>query len=914
MALLFRIRVVIQLTEFTKLHAHHAAVVHALIANAWGKVNDCDSVLPDGLLLDAPEQCRIQISAGQQYAFGFTLIDATRDQARSRISRLYDGIRSVGRQGKSKNKMVFGGNYKLIRFEDLVAKRGLGEHQAPEPIPEFLIQRQCEKLANQSSLSLRFVSPLLAERPKSKRDKGHQYFDRNWFGAGTFLQRLKDRIQQLGLVDQEKLTAGQAIASDNQLVWLDFSYGPASRRKPKHGAMGRVRLTNLTPVWTRYLVWGQYARVGGATRFGFGNFCIEELGPPVYPCARSKGLIEMALADSRVDPLVEQLELSSGIVRQAIASITDGSYQPEPHVQVKIQQADRQRVLAIPGRSDRVLQKAVLRQLAPALGKFFEDSSMAYRSGFGVHRAAARLADAVKQGYEWALKADFRAFFDSIDHAELQQRLQAYIGDDDMACLIMKWVRGGSPTATKGVPTGAPISPLIANLFLDHFDEAIQNSGGFLVRYADDFVILYRTQAAAEQAHQVATEVAASICLELNEAKTEIFHVHESFEFVGFEFHYQQSWEGSSLLKPTLVKELGWQKKSRAKTPVLFPRLPGESDVDGASDSTVICGPNVKRLHCQGNRLIVSYRDGTGASSLPLLHLRELVLIGLPNISSAALAAMTTHDISWYLLDSFGNPKGSFVVNDPLDSHKSLLAQAEASVSPRVCLEISRRLIVAKLKNYSVLAKVASSRRPDFRTSRSLDRFANEAGSATSLPQLMGIEGAGAACWYGALNARLPTGFTFSRRIAPAAADPVNALLNVGQTMLHHYLTQMIQLVGLAPAIGFLHQPRAGHATLASDLQEPFRHLVDHAVIGTLKRLRPTDFAREEAGPYPLKIKPRAMKLLIENFHRILRLNCQAARQSLPKPYRMQMLSQIRSLRLHLIDSEKHPFQPFVHP
>ena len=97
----------------------------------------------------------------------------------------------------------------------------------------------------------------------------------------------------------------------------------------------------------------------------------------------------------------------------------------------------------------------------------------------------------------------------------------------------------------------------------------------------------------------------------------------------------------------------------------------------------------------------------------------------------------------------------------------------------------------------------------------------------------------------------------------------------------------MLRQAGLVPAVGVFHQPRSGHAALASDMQEPFRHLMDRAVLETCARIRPDDFEPVEHGPYALRIKPRAVRELLAWVHRILARSCHGAGQSEPRPYRL---------------------------
>ncbi|MEM9944112.1 MAG: CRISPR-associated endonuclease Cas1 [Planctomycetota bacterium] len=914
--LLFRFRVVLQLKKNVQLHAMHSGVLHALLCAAWGSGNGVDPVMPDGVWLDATEQCRIQISKGERYSFGLTSIDPSPALANDRIQKLISGFKRVGRS-RPPAKTVLGGNYDLIRIEDLVAGKTLSPNQIPQPIPQSHLNREFVKVADEDRLTLRFVSPLLAERPVRKRTEGHQFFDRHWFGVISFLNRLQLRLSELGF--QMPKTSGHPSrlkVARNELVWLDFTYGRRDRRKAKHGAMGRICFEGLTPDWITHLVVGQYTRVGGATRFGLGNYRIEELGDDPFRCRRSRSLLEMAISEIRVDQNAESAGLPSGFARQSVHEIRHGNYQPDPHFVVQVgEKSGKQRTLTIPSRKDRVLQKCVLDVIAPALDKFFEESSLAYRKGLGVQRAAARLRTAVRLGYEWALKADFREFFDSIDHRELKQRIQAYLGDDELADLIQLWIKAGSPTPNCGVPTGAPISPVISNLFLDVFDEAVEKSGGFLVRYADDFLILYRTQAEAVASHDKARQVAQSLCLALNENKTGVLDLKVPFEFLGFQFLFRERWEVSDSVQPIRIRDLGWKKKSKPTDRPEWTPLPGESQIgDDHHESTIICGPHVGRIDSQGNQLLVHFKDGKPVRSIPLGRTGELVLIGAPDITGNATKAMTRHQISWYLVTEFGKPLGSFVVNDPVDSHRAIIAQAETSVSPRRCLEISKHLVQSKLQNYAALARSSPGKFRDWKTSKVLMDFAAKVGHAQSIAEVIGIEGAGAARWYGNLSGRLAGGFRFEKRISPDAWDPVNALLNAGQTMLHHYIVQIIQLVGLAPAVGLMHTARSGHSSLASDMQEPFRHLIDRTVLESLKRIRKDDFHVDNRGKYPLTIKPRAMKLLIKNFHWLLTIKSQSVDQSLAKSYRMQIVGQVRSLKRSMMDWENRKFESFRHP
>lgn len=155
-------------------------------------------------------------------------------------------------------------------------------------------------------------------------------------------------------------------------------------------------------------------------------------------------------------------------------------------------------------------------------------------------------------------------------------------------------------------------------------------------------------------------------------------------------------------------------------------------------------------------------------------------------------------------------------------------------------------------------------------------------------------------------------GFTFPGRIAPDAADPVNVLLNIGHSMIHRQAIAAIRAAGLSPALGFLHSPTPRFAALAADLQEPFRHLVDRAVILATRRLSPRHFVRSDSGEYLLTLEPLAAK----TFHALLQRSIQAGvmgrGQTEPRSWIAQIHHTARSLRRHLVDPAV-PFEPFEH-
>ena len=149
---------------------------------------------------------------------------------------------------------------------------------------------------------------------------------------------------------------------------------------------------------------------------------------------------------------------------------------PTPLLAVAIERPGRApRQLAIPSVRDRVAQTAVANALAPVLEREFEDCSFGYRPSRSVDLAVRRVMHYRDRGFRWVVDADIAQFFDEIDPVLLLIELSQHVDDSRLVTLVRDWLRTPIQTPdslwspVRGVPQGSPISPLLANLYLDWF-------------------------------------------------------------------------------------------------------------------------------------------------------------------------------------------------------------------------------------------------------------------------------------------------------------------------------------------------------------------------------------------------------------------------------------------------------------
>jgi len=233
-------------------------------------------------------------------------------------------------------------------------------------------------------------------------------------------------------------------------------------------------------------------------------------------------------------------------LRELHDSLKDGSYRPSPVKRVEIPKGDgRTRPLGIPTVKDRIVQTALKMTIEPIFEAQFRPGSYGFRPGRSAKDALREVDQLVKAGYTWVVDADLQGYFDSIPQDRLLAVVEQSISDGRVLALIDGFLRQDimqdmarwKPTA--GTPQGAVISPLLANLYLHPLDLLMEAPGRRMVRYADDFVILCRTQDEAVAALRHVEAWVAANGLTLHPDKTRVGDCRQpgqGFEFLGYRF------------------------------------------------------------------------------------------------------------------------------------------------------------------------------------------------------------------------------------------------------------------------------------------------------------------------------------------------------------------------------------------
>jgi RNA-directed DNA polymerase len=231
---------------------------------------------------------------------------------------------------------------------------------------------------------------------------------------------------------------------------------------------------------------------------------------------------------------------------ELIDRIRSGHYTPQPVRRVEIPKPDGGiRKLGIPTVIDRIIQQAIAQQLMPIYEPLFSDGSFGYRPGRSAKDAIQRIKEYAEQGYTRAVVLDLSKYFDTINHVKLLNLLRQNVKDERVIQMIKRYLKSGvmengvvSPTE-EGSPQGGNLSPLLANVYLNEFDQEFKRRGVPCIRYADDITLLAKSERASQRLLESSVKyLEGTLQLKVNREKSRTVSVFaiRNFKFLGFCF------------------------------------------------------------------------------------------------------------------------------------------------------------------------------------------------------------------------------------------------------------------------------------------------------------------------------------------------------------------------------------------
>ena len=851
-------QIAFEFTQKTSFPFLHQPVVNGFLrnlANAPGEYSDLP--VHTEWTIHTPENGRIEYNIGDHYYCYIFVYPDISVSIRTMFGNLKKLPQSAEQQGCSRQ---MADNLRLLFIKDAISNTSITEPEHAKPLTVEKLNTWAHELLIQNRHSVPiFLGParLLVNQPTHKKEKKLCSL-KSEFTVALFFQRLYDSLNNL-IAD----IAGERChrkdywesrpyldnSSDpiDDVFWVDSFYQNQEGSAKEIGGMyARFTLNTTEYDFFDYqlLLAAEIFGFGQKRNFGYGRFTRQLSQLPTLK--RAQSLLDYLFSTT------ERLETAKQIfqkskqayidVENIRSSILNRNYTPSA-LYPKLLENEKKppRLLLLPNSRDKLTQKVISQFLYASLDTLYSKASFGYRKGLSRMNAALRIQYLYRKGFKFAFDADITDFFGAININIVLHRLIMLYGYDQLWLLLESFLfaplqqeklpEGFEGYEPRGLTLGSSLSPALANLVLDYFDVFVAHQNLSLVRYADDFLILTRTQQDAELAQTKAESFLNEQGFELNPQKTSIRSFSDGVYFLGYLFINDLVVNASN----RLMNDIPPVENDTLPDAINAHEDVAEYKAYHIDQSQCVCiTGEISTIYLKKGQLCIYCKDQL-TREIPINHLNLLILFGKHNLSTPALTALIEKGVQVHFASRFGRYIGCASRIEP--NPELHLRQANQFANPALALSFFKKIVQARIRSQR---EVLRARKLDHSL---LNDHLAQVERATSTESLLGTEANAAKNYWAEVRQHLDSSWGFTHRDKPNSSDPFNSLLNMGYSLLFSYVDTIVRASGLYPSLGGYHKSRR-YSALAADLMEPFRYIIERKALTMIakKQIKYEDF------------------------------------------------------------------------
>lgn len=584
-------------------------------------------------------------------------------------------------------------------------------------------------------------------------------------------------------------------------------------------------------------------------------------------------------------------------------SIFNGTYKVGAVEQRQIvNRKGKKRTISLMNSIDRFIFRALYQKMASEWEKQFSQYSYAYQNNKGVLTAVEQAAKYMEEGKDWSVELDIQNFFDNINHSIIISKLKAGIEDVRVLDLLIAYL-----TCTllddhvfhqmeQGVLQGGPLSPLLANVYMNELDHYMEKQGYSFCRFGDDINIYCSTY---EEATVVFSDVTARMekieQLPLNHGKTDIFKGINR-KYLGYRFEMK---DGHVIVK----------KEQRAYKTVY--RDWYTTGIQKMDHNYHLINEGI--LTKQDFNIL--FESENGKKYIPVETTDSLYIYSNVIMSGNFFDFMNQVGLNVSFINKYGEKIGSFVPNNSRRNIKTELKQLRMYDSEKERLDMARRLEIASVSNIRANLRYYQRRKNATELEaavKDMTDIITKLNEARDINHMMMLEAQARQKYYGCFNSILEgKQIYFDKRTRRPPQDPLNAMISFGNTLLYQRIANEINRTSLDIRIGIVHAAGNRPESLNLDLADLFKPILVDRTIFTLvnrKMINVNDFVEvENNGIY---LNNRAKKIFISEYEN--KLYQKVTFDGAERTYDYLIKNEIQKLKKYIENGEKYKPYKYV--